>query len=41
MFRNRGSSLGFCSFGFLVEVVVSFRSFRRRIIKFKDVDRGE
>ncbi|PNI88782.1 hypothetical protein CK820_G0051931, partial [Pan troglodytes] len=37
--RNRGSSLGFCSSGFLAEVAASPRLPRRRTIKFKNAER--
>lgn len=39
--RNRSSSLGFCSSGFLAEVAASPRPLRRRTIKFKNAERGE
>ncbi|XP_055204475.2 5-oxoprolinase isoform X3 [Gorilla gorilla gorilla] len=38
--RNHGSSLGFCSSGFLAEVAASPRLPRRRTIKFKNAERG-
>ncbi|PNJ07998.1 OPLAH isoform 5, partial [Pongo abelii] len=37
--RNRGSSLSFCSSGFLAEVAASPRLPRRRTIKFKNAER--
>lgn len=39
--RNRGTSLSFCSSGFLTEVTSGPRAPRRRTFKFKDADRGE
>lgn len=39
--RSRGSSLGFCSSGFLAEVTANPRLPRRKTIKFKDAERGE
>nr|XP_055204476.1 5-oxoprolinase isoform X5 [Gorilla gorilla gorilla] len=38
--RNHGSSLGFCSSGFLAEVAASPRLPRRRTIKFKNAERA-
>ncbi|KAM6171640.1 5-oxoprolinase isoform 3-T3 [Erethizon dorsatum] len=38
--KSRGSSLGFCSSGFLADVAASPRVLRRKTIKFKDAERG-